>query len=420
MFRTSRLLRHHLQVIYVLMPVASGVLSGMAAICLRITSLMKDPQQQQQQQQQSQPGERHGSALHHHGRDKQPQQQQQQQHSEHQQQALVPWQRVRLMQLAATVIDMANRCMWGWVKDMISLYGPLLHALAGLAVAMMQEAKAAAATGQLPHQLAELHGISAAAAARAGVTALKTATFNSAPTLLAASTASTRVVRSENVLHVLIVHLAAMVACLQEKQHSGRAAASGIKGSSSTTSSTSSGTSSSSVSSSNQQCIAPAPHQQLLAAAGLQVKHVTSHWHSSAPQDLAGEALNDTVVVCAALQHILEQLPVHPATAGSGQDCQAHGKLVDEYLPPQLLQALLLVLAEFASLCTSTFPLCNSARVLSYMLQAMGKCQQLLAATSKPAHLSGPHRIGDSTADKVGLHDCCGPDVEAQFHSGAE
>jgi hypothetical protein len=54
----------------------------------------------------------------------------------------------------AMSITVAASCVNVWLKDILGLYGPLVHALAGLAVAMMQEAKAAAATGQLPYQLA--------------------------------------------------------------------------------------------------------------------------------------------------------------------------------------------------------------------------------------------------------------------------
>jgi hypothetical protein len=252
--------------------------------------------------------------------------------------------------------------------------------------------------------------MSAAAAARAGGAVLSAAAdnINRAQTSLAASAASKQFVLSKNVLHLLVVHLAALVACLQEKQHSGTAAARAVKSSqkrsSSTTSTTSISTSSSSVSTSNQQGTAPAPHQQLLAAAGLQAKHVTCQRQSSAPQV---SAVNSTVVIRAALQHILEQLPVQPAMKGSGQDSRAHGKLIDGYLPPELLQALLLVLAELTSMCQSTGLLRGSTGVLSCVLQTMGICQQLLAASSVFARLVGHQGMDDSTADKVGLHKCC-------------
>jgi hypothetical protein len=387
------------------MPFTSGVLPGLADICLRITSLMKAPQQQPQPQ----PEQCHGGAMHHHGRDKQ------QQHSEQQQQPLVPWQRVCLMQLAATVIDMANSCVNVWLKDILSLHGPLLHALAGSAVAMMQEAKAAAATGQLPYQPAEPHGISAAAAARAGGAVLSAAadSVNRAQTSLAAAAASTKFLLSKNVLHLLVVHLAAMVPRLQEKQHGGTAAASAVKSSSSTTSSTSSSSSSASIS--NQHSIAPSPHQQLLAAAGLQARHVTCQWQGTNPRLLLQVcAVNNTVVIRAALQHILERLPE------SGQHCRAHGKIIVGFLPLELLQALLLVLAELASLCQSTGPLHQLTGVLSCVLQTMGICRKLLAASSTIARLSGAQRMDDSTADKVGLHNFCRHQMEARMHSCTE
>jgi hypothetical protein len=386
----------------------------LAAICLRITSLMKDPHPQQPQ---PQPEQRHAVAMHHHGR-----YQQQQQHSE-QRQPLMPWQRVCLMQLAATVIDMANSCVNVWRKDILSLYGPLVHALAGLAVAMMQEAKAVAATGQLPYQLAELHSISAAAAARAGGAVLSAAadSINRAQTSLAAAAASEQFLLSKNVLHLLVVHLAAVVACLQEKQHGGTAAASALKSSSSITSSTSS----SSVSTSNQQGIAAAPHQQLLAAAGLQAKHVTCQWQSSAPQV---STVNSTAVIRAALQHILEQLPVQPAMKGSGQDSQAHGKLIDGYLPQELLQALPLVLAELASLWQSTALLRGSTGVLSCVLQTMGICRQLLAASSELALSQCLRAFVDVSAWTTRLQirwvcrrrHYCRHHMEAYLHSSAD